>query len=174
MKRELTAARLRELLRYDPETGVFTRRQNLSNSKAFKPGDVAGGIDKSTGYIKISVENRAYWAHRLAWLYVHGLWPDGLLDHRDENKANNAIRNLRPADKSLNGQNVTAARSSSKSRLLGACPDGKGRWQATITVNRKQRHLGRFDTAEEAHAAYLAAKAELHPFARSAPALTPS
>ena len=115
-------------------------------------------------YIRVSIDDRRYWAHRLAWLYVHGTWPPRGLDHRDENKANNAIANLRPADKSQNGQNVTAARSSSKSGLLGASPDGSGRWQASITVNRKQRNLGRYDTAEEAHAVYLAAKALVHPF----------
>lgn len=173
LKTELTAARLRELLHYDPETGVFTRLKNLSNSKAFKVGDVAGGLDKSTGYIKISVENRRYWAHRLAWLYVHGVWPSSGIDHRDENGLNNAISNLRPASKSENGQNVSAARSSSKSGLLGASPTADGRWTAAITVSGKMKNLGRFDSPEEAHAAYIDAKTKLHPF-RNWEALQPS
>ena len=160
----LTASRLRELLHYDPATGIFTRRVSVTLSKAFKVGDIAGGIDRSTGYVKISVDGRRYFAHRLAWLHVHGEWPKTGIDHRNRNGADNRIGNLREASKSANAHNATEAKCGSRSGLLGAswCKKQK-RWQATITVNRRSRYLGRYATAEEAHAVYMSAKASMMP-----------
>jgi len=165
LKTELTAERLRELLHYDPATGIFTRRVVVSASKALKPGDVAGGLDKSTGYWRVSVDNRRYWAHRLAWFYVHGVWPADCLDHINQTPLDNRLCNLREATKAENCQNISRPRSINKAGLLGVSLVTKtGKWQATITLGRKAKYLGKFDAPEEAHAAYLAAKVKLHPF----------
>jgi hypothetical protein len=76
---KLTAARLRERLHYDPKTGVFTRRWSR---KGFKAGSVSGG-KLSDGHIGVTVDGRQYYAHRLAWLWMTGEWPDPETDHKD-------------------------------------------------------------------------------------------
>lgn len=86
----LTVERLRELLDYDPETGVFRWKEPRRKCRV---GEVAGSLRKD-GYVKIQVDGRFYQAHRLAWLCVYGVWPSAI-DHIDGNRANNAIANLR-------------------------------------------------------------------------------
>lgn len=157
---KLTAERLRELLHYDPETGVFTRRVRCGRSPA---GSVAGHNRKS-GYAAVSVCNKLYLAHRLAWLYVYGHWPHKDIDHIDGNGLNNRLSNLRECVPGENHQNV-APHKDNISGLLGVTWDKQtGRWRSRIMIERRQVNLGRFDTPEEAHAAYLAAKKNLHTF----------
>ena len=155
----LMQERLKELLHYDPETGIFTWL--VRNSSRVKVGDVAGC--KSNKYTAIGVDGRFYYAHRLAWLYMYGNWPVNMLDHIDSNKSNNKITNLRAANKHENQQNLKKAQSHSISRLIGVSPNGRG-WCARIVLNGKQHHCGTFKTPELAHAAYLEAKRRLHPF----------
>lgn len=149
----LTADRVRELLHYEPDTGTFTWRKTSRRAVA---GAVAGS-DNGEGYLQISVDGRRYAAHRLAWLHVHGDWPETELDHIDGVRSHNALANLRLADRFLNNRNVHGARHNSKTGLLGASPKGN-RFVAQITANGVNHYLGRFKTAEEAHAAYIAAK----------------
>ena len=89
-KYDLTAQRLREVLQYNQETGVFTRRIRAGGTKA---GDIAGG-KHNCGYLQISINNSLYLAHRLAWLHVHEVWPINQIDHIDGNRLNNSIENL--------------------------------------------------------------------------------
>lgn len=157
---KVTAAFVRELFHYDPETGVFTRlvtRQGLGA----RAGDVAGTL-KPSGYLTIWICGANHMAHRLAWLYVHGKWPAHEIDHIDGNRANNAIANLRDVTRSVNHENLRSARSDSAHGFLGVSPFRKKWWKARITVNGKFQHLGTFRTPEEAHAAYLEAKRRLH------------
>lgn len=157
----LTAQRLREVLHYNPDTGVFVRIA-YSRSRA-KVGDVAGGFDHD-GYRKISVLGKKYLEHRLAWLYVHGAWPADQIDHIDGDRGNNAIRNLRESSHGLNHQNLRKPHADSRSDLLGVSYDAsKGKWRAQLHVNGRNRLIGRFDSAQEAHAAYLTAKRKAHP-----------
>ena len=156
---KITAAFLRELFHYDPETGVFTRLVTRQGQGA-RAGDVAGTL-KPSGYLTIWICGANHMAHRLAWLYVHGKWPTHEIDHIDGNRANNAIANLRDVTRSVNHQNLRRARSDSAHGFLGVSPFF-GKWKARITVNRVFQHLGVFDTPEEAHAAYLEAKRRLH------------
>jgi hypothetical protein len=90
MLRPLTAERLREQLRYDAETGVFTRRVGSGHARA---GDMAGTVH-STGYVRISIDGGKYTAHHLAWLYVHGVWPYQI-EHINRKRSDNRIANLR-------------------------------------------------------------------------------
>ena len=107
----LTQNRLRELLHYEPATGIFTRLVGRrGNAKA---GDIAGTL--SHGYIIIRVGVRKYQAHRLAYLYMAGTWPPAMIDHRDNCKHNNTWTNLRPATRSENLLNSSAR----KTNLLG-------------------------------------------------------
>ena len=156
----LTAARLRELLRYDPYTGHFTRLVRTSNR--IKVGDIAGALT-DTGYISITVVGHHYQAHRLAWLYVHGAWPNGEIDHINGCRDDNRFHNIRDVTRTENQQNRRRVNTGSKSGFLGVHWDNKdGTWRARIMVDGKLHFLGRFPTAEEAHAAYLTAKRELH------------
>ena len=104
-------------------------------------------------------------AHRLAWLYTHGKWPSKYIDHINGVKTDNRIANLREADNGENMQNQRRARRNSKTGLLGVRWNrASGNYVAVITVNRHVINVGSFKTAEEAHEAYLRAKAELHEF----------
>ena len=102
----LTAARLRELLDYDPATGAFTWRKNLKGG--MRNGDVAGCIgDRGDGgtYRRIRVDGVLYYSHRLVWLYVYGEWPTRQIDHKDGNS--DRLANLRHSNQA---QNVANAR----------------------------------------------------------------
>lgn len=153
MAQELTQARLKELLHYEPETGVFTWLQARKRTKA---GDVAGYIDG--GYHRIQVDYTTYRAHRLAYLYVHGEMPPGKIDHKDRNPRNNRIDNLRPATNSQNSLNA-GLRSNNTSGYKGVhlhTPTQK--WLASIVIDQKRYHLGLFNNILDAVAARKAAE----------------
>lgn len=157
----LTAERIREILHYDPDTGVFTWR--VPKGKRVKAGSVAGSME-SDGYVRIKIDDRKYRSHRLAWLYVNGCWPIDQLDHINGSRSDNRIANLREATNSENQQN-RAMPANNTSGFTGASFDRvAGRWKARIRVGGKLCHLGYFSTASEAHAAYLSAKARFHAF----------
>lgn len=156
--------RLIELLEYNDETGVFTWLQTRGGSA--KVGTIAGALDKN-GYINIRVLRKLYKAHRLAWFYVHGVWPEMDLDHIDGDKTNNSLGNLRLATSAQNVAN-SGVRSDSISGIKGVKKRNDcNKWRAQITENGKRRFLGNFDTADEAYAAYCdAAKKHFGQFAR--------
>lgn len=155
-----TAERVRELFSYCPATGEFIR---LISTKGSRAGQKAGTL-KSNGYLHFSVDGKKHGAHRIAWLHVYGYMPVGDVDHIDGDRQNNAINNLRDVDRSTNLENQRTAKSSNKSTgLLGAYFHKQiGRYTSRITTHGKDKHLGCFATAEEAHAAYIHAKRELH------------
>lgn len=157
-KNDLTAQRLRELLHYDPETGVFTRR--VSTSSNAKAGAVAGSND-GKGYLRIWIDSCPYLAHRLAWVYVHGVQPTNHIDHIDGNPANNRIENLRDVSIGVNQQNRHTAQKNNKLGILGVKRHGK-KFLAQITVDGKRRSIGTFPSYEQAHSAYLIAKRQFH------------
>lgn len=154
----ITAARLRELVDYDPSSGVMTSRVKRCN--AAPAGRVLGCPSPPRGYLTVMIERRVYKLHRLAWLYVHGAWPTGEVDHIDGNTQNNAIANLRDVTKSVNLQNQRAERKN-QCGLLGVSRNGSG-FGASIKVDGRTLWLGTYPTAAEAHRAYLTAKREMH------------
>jgi len=145
-------------VRYDPETGIFTRLVRTSNR--IKIGDVAGSLSRY-GYLEFQLYGKLRKAHRLAWLYMTGEWPVGEIDHRDTDRTNNRFSNLRDVTSLGNKQNRRAPNKNSSTGLLGVSPK-RDKWKAQIRANGKNRHLGTFTTPMEAHAAYLKAKRELH------------
>lgn len=157
-ERQLTHARLLEVLAYDPETGVFTWR--VRRNQHAGPGTVAGRLHD--GYVYITVDRKDLAAHRLAWFYMHKAWPNGMLDHKDTARNHNRIDNLREATNRMNTQNVRVARANSRSGLLGVSWN-RGRWTSNIrSPDGRQINLGRFDDPQKAHEAYVTAKRELH------------
>jgi len=160
LKTELTAARLRELLHYNPETGVFTRLITLSSRS--KAGDIPGS--PSTGYIAFRVEGVRALGHRWAWFWMTGAWPEDQIDHIDGNRSNNKWPNLRAANNGQNQQN-RKLHSRNTSGFPGVSWFAPAKmWRASIMADRKVKNLGYFKTAEAAGHAYAAAKANLHTF----------
>ena len=156
---KLTQERLKEVLDYNPDTGIFVNRVRRSNRKV---GDVAG-CSNGLGYIKISVDGTNYLGHRLAWLYTYGEMPQQI-DHINCDRADNRIANLRPCNDALNHQNLRKAHRDSKTGFLGIHTLPSGRYRARIMVSGIATRLGCFDTKQAAHQAYVAAKAQLHTF----------
>jgi HNH endonuclease len=154
----LTQARLKELLHYDPETGVFTWIKRTS--KRIYVGKIAGSLHP-IGYWFIGVDNHRCYAHRLAWFWTHGEWPKGDIDHIDGNRVNNQLANLRDVTVSVNAQNQKRAQSDNKTGFLGVSPY-RGKFIATIKVNGKRITCGIFDKPDIAHLAYVEAKRRLH------------
>ncbi len=149
-KTDLTAQRLRELLHYDPETGIFyakKRRGPLSVGKS-------SGTITPDGYVQISLHRSLYLAHRLAWLYVFGEFPSQQIDHKDRDGTNNRIENLRLATGSQNNYNKPK-RADNTSGHRGVCyVKRSGLWEAKTKVNGKRKSLGRYKTPQEAGFAY--------------------
>lgn len=160
MKPNITYERLRELLDYSSETGLFTWKVDRRRARA---GAVAGRRHPN-GYTYITVDYQHYRAHRLAWLWVFGVWPNGDIDHINRERSDNRISNLRSVTKSENQQN-RSINSNNKSGFMGVSWHGKSlRWQAHIRTNGKSRNLGTYLTPEAASAAYIAAKKQQAPF----------
>lgn len=162
----LTLEQLKELLTYEPKTGLF---RWVKSARGRHAGAVAGS-PYNRGYINISIGARAekvrIYAHVLAWFYMTGEWPTQDVDHINRIKGDNRWENLRQLPRRENQQNRTQAMSNNTTGLLGAYPMKRsktGRFFSTIFVDGSAKYLGSFDTAEQAHAAYLAAKRELHP-----------
>lgn len=159
LKSDLTAARLREVMSYDPKTGTFERRihgaWNAKGSAHAKP---------VRGYVRLHVDGRQYFAHRLAWLYIYGCWPRQWIDHINGVRSDNRIENLREADSLLNRENQHVARSDNQSSgVLGVHWSAyHNKWKAHIRVCGKLRHLKYCATIEEAQSVYVEAKRRLH------------
>lgn len=156
----LDAHLLREFLDYDRETGIFTWKVMLSNRR--KPGDRAGNY--THGYVEIGIGGRSYRAHRLAWLFVYGEWPTGMLDHIDGDRANNAIMNLRDVTNQTNAQNRHEVSSSKvTSQYLGVTWNAANQcWMAQIGIDGKNLYVGQYATEHDAYIAYLHTKKLCH------------
>lgn len=160
MRAALTPARLREVLSYDAVTGDFVWRVSLSNKS---PVGAIAGTKTKRGCLVIGIDRKQHKAHHLAFLYMTGEWPVLEVDHRDTDPTNNRWANLRQVSHQHNAQNARRARVTSKTGTLGVhlCKQ-TGRYRASITVSGKCKQLGRFDTAEQAHMAYVTAKRQVH------------
>ncbi len=154
---KVSADRLRLLLSYEPSTGQF--RWNESRGRVAS-GDRAGSRGR-IGYELIRIDGRAYLSHRLAWLYVHGQWPEcDELDHINGVRSDNRISNLRLATFSQNRAN-SRTHTDNASGFKGVSLDRRrGKWQAQICCDYKKKHLGYFSTREDAYLAYARAANE--------------
>ena len=167
----VTAEYLRELLTYEPETGLLFWRQDRRGGQGAvvrRAGDPAGlPTDARGGYGRITVLGERFSTHRLAWLWFYGAWPELDVDHINNDPTDNRISNLRLADHAQNMWN-SKVKKNSKSGIKGVrLFERTGRWQAQIRLNGKNRHLGYFNCPTAAHLAYCkAAKAHFGEFAR--------
>jgi hypothetical protein len=128
----------------------------------WRAGSVAGTPDRK-GHLQIQIEGQIYRSHRLAWLWMTGEWPNGVIDHIDGVRHNNAWANLRDATVSVNTQNMRNPMRHGTSGYLGVTfVKRRNKFQAQIGTKQARMFLGYYETAEAAHAAYLAAKRQLH------------
>ena len=156
---DVTAERLRQVVEYDAETGVIIWK--VSPSSKSPVGSVAGVVN-SAGYRILTIDGKKYLAHRLAWLYVHGVWPKEDIDHVNRVKTDNRLINLREATRTQNNINGRV-RSDNKSGFTGVnWHNGSQKWRVTVHKDGKQFQVGMFDDIEEAAAAYKKAAAKLH------------
>jgi hypothetical protein len=152
----LTRARLRELLDYNQKTGEFRWRRRTGDGA--RPGP---SVSPQQDCRYIMIDGGMYSEHQLAWFYMTGRWGKPTIDHRDGDASNNRWNNLRRATRSQNNANRRRPRHNT-SGYKGASLCGRsGKWRATIRRNGKTIYLGRFETAQEAHEAYVKAARKL-------------
>lgn len=155
---KLTAEQLRAAVFYDPATGIFTRKINSSRMKA---GDPCGSMHKK-GHLEFFVLSKLHKAHRLAWLYMTGEWPRGMIDHINGDKTCNSWSNLRDVDNRTNSENRSRANKNNILGVLGIHRHKTGKFEPRIRVDGQAIYLGLYETVEEAKAIHLAAKIKFH------------
>jgi len=145
---------LRQSFTYFHNTGVLIRNSN---------GNHINGKD-AYGYIQLGYRKKVYKAHRIIWAIVHNEFPIGYIDHKNGNRADNRICNLREVTYQQNCHNQYKIRKQNKSGFIGVCWNKRSsKWQAGIHVNGSYLYLGVFLTKEDAHNKYLEAKKIHHP-----------
>lgn len=147
-----------EHVSYDPETGIFRWRRKDHGRRS----NECGSINNQTGYVYLCINRKRLLGHRAAWLYVKGSSPEGQIDHINGCKTDNRISNLRDVSRSTNQQNRRKAGKGNKCGLLGAHSTAEGKFTSRIVVGKDRVYLGYFDTAEQAHEAYIKAKRQYH------------
>jgi hypothetical protein len=151
----LTQKRLKELLHYDPETGLFVWLKNTTTRN--QKGTVVGSLN-SSGYIQTSIFGKAYYVHRLVWLYVYGYFPEKDIDHVNQKKNDNRLVNLRESSRSCNMRN-TGNMATNISGVRGVSWDKKGRkWAARICINYTSTYIYKHKDFGEAVCHRLAAE----------------
>ncbi len=143
----ITLKNLKELLDYNPETGIFKwkfKRQGTQKT------DFTAGYLRKDGYVRICLNKNRYMAHRLAWLYMNGMWPKGQIDHIDHNRSNNKLCNLREVSHQENHKNK-GMNSNNTSGVTGVCWITRiNKWASYIMIDGKNKYLGEFKKFEEA------------------------
>lgn len=154
---EISLDRIRELISYDPESGDFTWL--VTTGKKVK-GDKAGGVSEH-GYCRVKLAGTKYMAHRLAWAFIYGVFPENEIDHINGIRSDNRKVNLREANRSTNIQNLNSSRKDNKLGVLGVHQIGV-KFISQLQVMGVKVHYARHNTLEEAELAYKEAKDKYH------------
>jgi hypothetical protein len=148
----LTYERLKEVLSYDKDTGIFIRNKN---------GKIVGSA-RADGSLNIMIDGKHYKNNRLAWFWMTGSWPSNVVDHIDRTPANNRWSNLREASTTENGYNSSLSKAN-KSGVKGVFWNSqKKKWHAVIRANGKNKHIGFFDDLKIASEVILKERKVLH------------
>lgn len=150
----ITHAQFTALVVYDLARGVFNRRVA---GRHYQVGDTLGFLDNSNGYVRLSIESKKYWAHRAAWFYVTGQWPEKQIDHIDRNRANNAWQNLREATQTQNNANAKKPINNTSGYKGVFFNSETNLFVAQIGFQNKNYQLGGYVDVVEAAKAYDAA-----------------
>ena len=161
-----SASRTKELLSYEPETGMMRwrvdRRSGPNGCRVnARAGDVAGSPSSGGRYLTVGIDYKTCPVHQLVFLMETGVWPDGEIDHLNGDMHDNRRCNLRKVDRQANSENLRRPMKGNRAGFLGVSIK-RGKFHARIISKGKYFHLGSFFTAEDAHAAYVAAKRILH------------
>lgn len=151
---KLTQARLKELLDYNEYTGIFKWIVRRKGSKGV--GGVAGSLEQ--GYIRLSVDYKRHFAHRLAWLYMYGYMPENFIDHINRDPSDNRIVNLREVSHQCNLRN-TGNPITNTSSVKGVCwCKQNSKWRSYIRNGKNPSALGHYKSLDNAVCARLAAE----------------
>lgn len=151
----LTQKRLKKLLHYNPDTGIFVWM--LDRPGLVRKGDLAGTLD-SYGYVQIGVDGKSYRAYRLAWLYMEGYWPENEVDHINRIRNDDRWRNLREVSHLCNSRNRNLQKNNT-SGITGVYRNvARNKWCATIKIKGRAKNLGYYVEFDEAVCARLAAE----------------
>lgn len=162
---ELTVEYLHEVLTYDPVTGHLFWKPRRGIPKPFLERPVGS---EQKGYIRIKLLERQYLAHRIAWAMTHGNFPKDHIDHKNGNRKDNRIENLRLATEVQNGANRKVSRNNTTGFKGVSFHKKKGIWKCGIRCNNVEIHIGWFSSPQEAARAYDEKAIELHgEFART-------
>ena len=146
-KEIITQKRLKEALHYDPCAGIFINK--ITRGPRAIKGSVAGWVG-TNGYIIINIDGLRYKSHRLAWLYITGKWPDNEIDHINHIVSDNRFINLRSATRAENNRNMPIQKNNTSGFTGVVWHKQANKWQAQISINRKNKSLGLFDIINDA------------------------
>lgn len=157
MLNNLTQADVRKIFDYDAENGILIKK--------FKSGkrSPCGHTPILNGYGKVGIGESEYLSHRIIWLWYYGEWPSGLIDHRDGNRINNRIENLRIAGQEMNAQNSKLYNTNTSGFRGVSWYPPRGKYRVYITVGYRRKHIGYYPSFEDAVLAAMLAKIEYHP-----------
>ena len=158
---QLSQSHLKARLHYEPETGLFFTKLPISKSQPIPPGTPAGHLT-AAGYLRICVLGKYHMAHRLAWLYVRGVFPEADIDHINGVRSDNRIANLRDVSRATNSQNRVRLNANNTSGYRGVTYRPRQGWVAQIGFGGKQVCIGIFSSREEARAAFEEARVKHH------------
>jgi hypothetical protein len=153
----ITQKELKEILNYNSESGIFTWK-NIVKPARKKVGDVAGGL--CLGYVVIGINGKIYRAHRLAWLYIYGKWPNDQIDHVNGIKNDNRLCNLRECNQSKNNYNRKMQKNNT-SGIKGVCKH-KDKWMVQFKINKNVMYFGTYDDIEFAELVANEVRAKYH------------
>lgn len=153
MNLDITNERLKEVVNYCPDSGVFTRTISAPRVKA---GSIVGSMNN--GYLRIRVDGVRYLAHRLAWLYMNGEFPDGEVDHINHLRNDNRICNLRDVTRQENSRNMVIPKNNTSGCIGVIWRKNRKRWTAEIKVSGKSIKIGMYKNIADAVFARKAAE----------------
>lgn len=148
----LTQERLQEVYEYNPDTGLFTHKRHGRRGRA--PKNAVAGYIMKTGYVGMCIDRRKYLAHRLAWLYVYGAFPDGEIDHVNLNRADNRLVNIRVCNRAQNEHNTLAHKDNMCGVKGVTYRKARNKYVAQICIEGKNTYIGIYDTLDDAANAY--------------------
>jgi len=159
MVQMLTQSKLKEILYYNPDIGIFIWKRSFAGP--IKAGDPAGFL-KPNGYIQIKINQMRYYAHRLAWLYINGNFPEKDMDHINRIRNDNRWKNLRCVSKQCNARNskMNNRNTSGVTGVIWAKRDLI--WRANLYANGKIKNLGSFKKLKDAVKARWSAEKDCH------------
>ena len=149
--KELTQDYLKSILNYDENIGILSRK--IAKTVTVNIGDTVGYL-RSDGYLRTSIDGKGYMCHRLAWLYVHGEFPEEYIDHINGNKSDNRICNLREATNKQNQKNRKVQANNKTGYRCVSYHKHNNRYIAAMQIDGKSSYIGSYATPLEASDAY--------------------